>query len=67
MTGSEVNHWWRGAVMYQIYPRSFADSNVDGVGDLKGIAAKLDHVKSLGVVASALATRPRSMRTTLPM
>ncbi len=49
MTGSEVNHWWRGAVMYQIYPRSFADSNADGVGDLKGIAARLDHVKSLGV------------------
>ena len=49
MTGTETGHWWRGAVMYQIYPRSFMDSNGDGVGDLKGIAAKLDHVKSLGV------------------
>jgi alpha-glucosidase len=41
--------WWRGAVIYQIYPRSFADSNNDGVGDLKGITAHLDHVASLGV------------------
>ena len=41
--------WWRGAVIYQIYPRSFADSNGDGVGDLPGIAERLDHVASLGV------------------
>ena len=41
--------WWRGAVLYQIYPRSFADSNNDGVGDLAGITAHLDHVASLGV------------------
>lgn len=41
--------WWRGAVMYQIYPRSFADSNGDGVGDLPGVTARLDHVASLGV------------------
>ena len=41
--------WWRGAVLYQIYPRSFMDSNGDGIGDLKGIAARLDYVKSLGV------------------
>jgi alpha-glucosidase len=43
--------WWRGAVIYQIYPRSFADSNGDGIGDLPGIAARLDHVASLGVDA----------------
>lgn len=43
--------WWRGAVIYQIYPRSFADSNGDGVGDLPGITAHLDHVASLGVDA----------------
>ncbi|MBI1361485.1 MAG: alpha-glucosidase [Alphaproteobacteria bacterium] len=41
--------WWRGAVIYQIYPRSFLDTNGDGVGDLKGITAKLGYVKSLHV------------------
>jgi alpha-glucosidase len=41
--------WWHGAVVYQIYPRSFADSNGDGVGDLAGITARLDYVASLGV------------------
>ena len=43
--------WWRGAVIYQIYPRSFADSNNDGIGDLNGIASKLDYLKDLGVDA----------------
>ncbi|MFM5930699.1 MAG: alpha-glucosidase [Novosphingobium sp.] len=42
-------NWWRGATIYQIYPRSFVDSNGDGVGDLNGITARLDHVASLGV------------------
>jgi alpha-glucosidase len=41
--------WWRGAVIYQIYPRSFRDSNGDGVGDLRGIIEGLDYVASLGV------------------
>ena len=41
--------WWRGAVIYQIYPRSFQDSNGDGIGDLRGITARLPHVASLGV------------------
>jgi len=41
--------WWKGAVIYQIYPRSFADSNGDGVGDLPGIMDRLEHVASLGV------------------
>ena len=40
--------WWRGAVIYQIYPRSFQDSNDDGIGDLLGIAQRLPHVASLG-------------------
>ncbi len=48
---SSLDDWWRGAVIYQIYPRSFADSNGDGVGDLPGITAHLDHVASLGVDA----------------
>ncbi len=41
--------WWRGATIYQIYPRSFADTNGDGVGDLNGITQHLDYVASLGV------------------
>ena len=45
------NDWWRHAVVYQIYPRSFADANGDGVGDLNGITAHLDPVASLGVDA----------------
>ncbi len=43
--------WWRGATIYQIYPRSFADSNGDGIGDLPGITARLEHIASLGVDA----------------
>ncbi|HLZ83666.1 MAG TPA: alpha-amylase family glycosyl hydrolase, partial [Caulobacteraceae bacterium] len=41
--------WWRGAVIYQIYPRSFLDTDGDGVGDLRGVLQKLDYVASLGV------------------
>jgi oligo-1,6-glucosidase len=43
------SQWWRSAVVYQIYPRSFADSDGDGIGDLGGIATKLDYLKRLGV------------------
>lgn len=43
--------WWRGAVIYQIYPRSFMDLNGDGIGDLPGIESRLDHIASLGVDA----------------
>jgi len=46
-----MSDWWRGAVVYQIYPRSFCDSNGVGVGDLKGAIDKLEHVASLGVDA----------------
>lgn len=41
--------WWKKSVVYQIYPRSFCDSNGDGIGDLKGIISKLDYLKTLGV------------------
>ncbi|WP_127558927.1 alpha-amylase family glycosyl hydrolase [Nioella ostreopsis] len=43
--------WWRGSVTYQIYPRSFMDSDGDGIGDLKGITERLDHIAALGVDA----------------
>ena len=44
-----MNEWWRGGVIYQIYPRSFQDSNNDGIGDLKGITNRLEYVSKLGV------------------
>lgn len=52
--------WWRGAVIYQIYPRSFLDTNGDGVGDLPGIIQRLDYVASLGVDAIWIAPFFRS-------
>ena len=47
--GPAPRRWWKEAVAYQIYPRSFADSNGDGVGDLAGIRQKLPYLKELGV------------------
>ena len=49
--GEITRKWWKEAVFYQIYPRSFADSNGDGIGDLRGIIDKLDYLKDLGVDA----------------
>ncbi|MDQ3728889.1 MAG: alpha-amylase family glycosyl hydrolase [Actinomycetota bacterium] len=49
--GAVDEHWWDDAVIYQIYPRSFQDSNGDGVGDLAGIMSRLDHLSLLGVDA----------------
>ncbi len=48
---AEGHPWWQHAVFYEIYPRSFADSNNDGIGDLNGITSKLDYLKDLGVDA----------------
>ena len=48
---SPDSDWWRGGVIYQIYPRSFQDSDGDGIGDLKGIAKRLSYIASLGVDA----------------
>jgi len=48
---SEGHQWWQHAVFYELYPRSFADSNNDGIGDLNGITSKLDYLKQLGVDA----------------
>ena len=41
--------WWKESVVYQIYPRSFCDSNGDGIGDLPGIISRLDYLKELGI------------------
>lgn len=50
-TSTADHPWWRGAVIYQVYPRSFADTTGDGVGDLPGVEAHLEHIASLGVDA----------------
>lgn len=47
--GATPNPWWANAVVYQIYPRSFQDTNGDGIGDLKGITSRLDYLADLGV------------------
>jgi len=43
--------WWKNAVIYEVYPRSFQDTNGDGIGDLNGITKRLDYLKDLGVDA----------------
>src|ERR1700758_2857573 len=48
---SNADPWWKHAVIYEIYPRSFQDSNGDGVGDLNGITQRLDYLKDLGIDA----------------
>ena len=48
---AEGHEWWQHAVFYELYPRSFADSNNDGIGDIKGITSKLDYLKQLGIDA----------------
>ena len=48
---AEGHQWWQHAVFYEVYPRSFADSNNDGIGDLNGIASRLDYLRDLGVDA----------------
>ena len=56
MTATAID-WWKGGVIYQIYPRSFQDTTGDGIGDLAGITQRLPYVASLGVdaVISAMA------------
>jgi len=59
-TASQNSEWWRSAVIYQVYPRSFADSNGDGIGDLPGITSRLDSLASLGIDAVWLSPFMRS-------
>ena len=49
--GENMNKWWKNAVVYQIYPKSFQDSNGDGYGDIRGIISRLDYLKDLGIDA----------------
>ena len=51
MSTTDGGPWWRSAVIYQVYPRSFADSGGDGIGDVDGIRARLSHLSDLGVDA----------------
>ena len=51
MPDGRGNEWWRGAVIYQVYPRSFQDTTGNGIGDLPGITKRLDHIASLHVDA----------------
>ena len=57
----EQKKWWRNAVVYQIYPRSFQDSNGDGIGDIQGVIDRLDYLKKLGIDAIWLSPVCRSM------
>src|SRR5262245_48169502 len=57
---AEQAPWWKGGVFYQIYPRSYADSSGDGVGDLEGIRTHLDHLSALGIDAIWLSPFYRS-------
>ena len=47
-----IKKWWHDKVAYQIYPKSFLDTNGDGIGDLRGIISKLDYLKKLGLISS---------------
>ena len=67
MEGTRKEHWWRDAVIYQIYPRSFQDSNGDGIGDLRGIIQRLDYLKELGIDAIWLSPVCKSRRMTMDM
>ena len=57
---AEKKKWWKNAVIYQVYPKSFQDSNGDGIGDIKGIISRLDYLRTLGIDAIWLSPVYRS-------
>lgn len=57
---AEKKEWWKNAVIYQVYPKSFQDSNGDGIGDIKGIISRLDYLRTLGIDAIWLSPVYRS-------
>ena len=59
--------WWKNAVIYQIYPKSFQDSDGDGVGDIRGIIQRLDYLEDLGIDAVWISPMYCSRRTTMDM
>ena len=63
----EYEKWWKHAVVYQIYPRSFQDSNGDGIGDLKGIIQRLGYLEELGIDAIWLSRSASHRRMTTVM
>lgn len=60
MSMGNKNKWWKNAVVYQIYPKSFQDSDGDGIGDIPGIISRLDYLKKLGIDAIWLSPVYRS-------
>ena len=60
MSMGNKNKWWKNAVVYQIYPKSFQDSDGDGIGDIPGIISRLDYLKKLGIDATRLSPVYRS-------
>lgn len=63
-TVAQRSDWWRDAVIYQVYPRSFADSNGDGMGDLEGVRSRLPYLRDLGIDAVWLSPFYASPRPT---
>lgn len=60
-------NWWKESIVYQIYPKSFNDSNGDGIGDIRGIIEKLDYLKELGVNVLWISPMLESHRMTMAM
>lgn len=64
---AEKKEWWKNAVIYQVYPKSFQDSNGDGIGDIKGIISRLDYLRTLGIDAIWLSPCTARRRMTMGM